>query len=486
MKIGFLGHNGFALGVEDSPVLVDPILYRRYGEEYTSSPVEIYPPRLIDIDRMPQPAAVILSHEHSDHFHLPSLNKLDKSTPIIVGPTMIDTVVECIESLGLTVTRLPFGEPTRFGSVIVTLFPPGPDTVLWESRVSQVYVLDASEPDRGGVFLGIDASTSTEFIDAVSSGALPAPRVVAMSNNAQVTPPGVFGSLDCYRPAGQTAVRYRGQGFPGLDILEEIVAYAIEQSEIFRGAHILLCGGGFLKDYEQMGPFPFSEQQEMARLAKQLVRHMDVMGPVPGDVVEVGEHGIDKVGELSWLGVDHERFAQLIHRRESFLARRDSIAMRCIEKADEESENAALSCINRELTYLSRVLLLSDFGRRMAVSPSEHPFVLKLKYLTRPDRTLRFDLAAGAFEEAADLPLDDSVAAYPNGIYIHAVDFAAVLRGDLQYWDVVGIAMRTWFDGDALSSPVALFYDALGEQVRPDLSCRVYQQQLEYLEKENA
>jgi L-ascorbate metabolism protein UlaG (beta-lactamase superfamily) len=79
MKVGFLGHNGFALGSQSAPILVDAILFPKYGQEYTSSPVEIYPPRLIDLEAMPVPAAVVVSHEHSDHFHLPSLNLVPRS-----------------------------------------------------------------------------------------------------------------------------------------------------------------------------------------------------------------------------------------------------------------------------------------------------------------------------------------------------------------------------------------------------------------------
>jgi hypothetical protein len=377
LKIGFLGHNGFALGDQEAPVLVDPILYRRYGEEYTSSPVEVYPPRWIDHGMMPNPAAVIISHEHSDHFHLPSLNLLAKSTPIIVGPMMIDTVVECIERLGLTVTRLPFGEPMRLGSTIITLYAPGANTVLWESRVSQVHAVDVADQDSESIFLAIDAEVSEDFLEGVRSGSVKVPRLLALSNNAQVTPPGVYGSLDCYRPKGEAALRHRGDGFPGLDILEGIVDYTANGSSLLRGAHILLCGGGFLKDYEQMGPFPFSEQQKMAELARKMVRHIDVNGPLPGDIVESGSAGIDKVGTLSWLGTDDDRFTELVDRREGFLRRREAIPLRCVANATPASEELAFQGIEKELDYISRVFLLSPLGREMTLSGTPYPFSVR-------------------------------------------------------------------------------------------------------------
>ncbi|MGW4568269.1 MBL fold metallo-hydrolase [Streptomyces sp. NPDC004561] len=489
MQIGFLGHNGFAVGDQSSPVLIDAILLRRYGDEYTSSPVEIYPPRTIDHAAMPTPAAVIISHEHSDHFHLPSLNKIDRAVPIVVGPTMIDSVVAFIEELGFSVQRMGFGETRQFGSTLVTLYAPGRETVLWESRVSQVYVRDAADPEIGGVFLGIDALVSEDFLNDIVDGEIPAPAVIAVSNNAQVTPRGVFGSLDNLKSPQISEHIGRRTGFAGLDILQGIVSDTLGEHPTLQTCHVLICGGGFLKDYEAMGPFPFSEQKEMAEIASRLTRWIDVVGPEPGEIVDAGPDGIDIVGKLGWLGTDTARFTELKERRRNFLSAGESIPLRQIVPASSRGEEEALfDEIEVELRYLAAGILLSDLGRDLVSAGNGgksliRPLVLKFRCMHTEDRSYALDLTQGGFVRVDDLSLDGALKAYPYGVYTCATDFAAVVRGDLQIWDVVGIAMHSWYESEAFSSPVAFMYDAFGEQVRPDIACRAYGLQIDAIKR---
>ncbi|MCX5046667.1 MBL fold metallo-hydrolase [Aldersonia sp. NBC_00410] len=487
MRFSFLGHNGFALGDQDSPVLIDAILFPRYGEEYTSSPVEIYPPRWIDRASVPTPAAVVISHEHSDHFHLPSLDLLPRNVPIVVGPTMIQTVVDCVESLGFEVVRVPFGQPAVFGDVLITLYPPGRGTVLWESRVSQVYARDAADPDASGLFLGIDALVSDTFIDDLDQGLVPPPAAVAVSNNAQVTPPGVLGSLGNLKEfyvrdkARPKALGY--SPFAGLDIVYELLDGTLRSAEGFADSHFLICGGGFLKDYEQMGPFPFSEQKQVAAAAQTLVRKMTVVGPEPGDLIDATVHGIAVVGRLEWLGTDYERFNELQDRRASFLLSGEPIPMKhLISATTPGSETAAIALIVENLDYLAKAILLAPLGTALLTlsqdgSPT-HPFVLKLLCSERTDVSLALDVCSGRFVEVADLPIGDAVREHDFGILVHATDFAGVLRGDLQIWDIVGVAMWSWYEGPSFESPVAVMYAAYGEQIRPDIACKAYHAQL--------
>lgn len=474
MKFGFLGHNGFGLGSQSAPVLLDAILFPQYGQEYTSSPVEIYPPRLIDVERMPTPAAVLVSHEHSDHFHLPSLDLLPRHVPVLVGPTMIQPVVDCIERLGFTVLRLPFGETHMFGDVSITLYPPGRGTVLWESRVSQVYIRDASTPEIGGFFLGIDALISDMFIEHVEVGKAPAPAVIGVSNNAQVTPDGVFGSLGNLK--GYKTSRALGRSpFVGLGILLELLDGTLARSHALRDSHFLVCGGGFLKDYEQMGPFPFSEQKDMASAAQALVRQMSVIGPEPGDVVDVIDGRPRVTGTLDWLSTDRDRLSELTDKRAQFLQSGQTIPMkRLVDAADQHTEDAAISLIAANLDYYAKAVLLARLGQVLLetahTTGNPTPLVFKLLCSKRKDLSLALDLRAGRFTEVDDDLLEGTIDRYPFGVVVYATDLAAVLRGDLQVWDVVGVAMWSWYVGEPLNSPVAVMYDAYGEQVRPDLT----------------
>jgi hypothetical protein len=463
-------------------VLVDPILMARYGEEYTSSPVEIYPPRKIDVGRMPIPAAVILSHEHSDHFHLPSLDLLDRRVPIIVGPTMIDRVVRCIERLGFEVHRLEYGTDHRFGSVMITLYPAGEETVLWESRVSQIYVRDADDPEIGGFYLCVDALLSDQFLAGIEAGSVPAPCAIAVSNNSQITPAGVFGSLDnLAAPDGRDG----GTRSHGLDILDGILRGTAALNPRLAHCHYMICGGGFLKDYEEMGPFPLSEQADLAAAAKKLTLGIDVTGPEPGEVLEVDPDGFHTLGRLSWLETDRDRYRSLIARRERFMASGASIPMRQVvqPRADDQY---LFEVIERELIYLGRAVSLAPLGRELIAAAIEsgdasRTFVVKL-LAESGDRTYAYDLRTSRFDRTSDLATADAIVTYPFGIVGHASDLAAVLDGDLQIWDIAGVGLRSWYRGPVLSSPVALMYDAFGEQIRADLACRAYDLQLAHIE----
>ncbi|MEU6561971.1 MBL fold metallo-hydrolase [Nocardia nova] len=487
MLMGFLGHNGFACGTQEHPVLLDPILLPRYGEEYTSSPVEIYPPRTIRTDRLPTPAAVVISHEHSDHFHVTSLNKLSRSTEVIVGPLMIDSVTENIAELGFSVRRAEFGEDIEIGSTVITLYPARPDTVLWESRVSQVYVRDAADPDVAGIYLSIDALVSEEFLADIDSGRVPPPAVLALSNNAQITPPGVFGSLDNLKSAELSEGSGQRTAFAGLDIGYELLVHFADAPQL-RDCHFLICGGGFLKDYEAMGPFPFSEQRELAEALSMLVRNVDVYGPEPGELLDCGPEGIRNVGELDWIGVDARRFAELKQRRDQFLGDDGRISLRpiCIP-ADGDAEETDIAAVSAGLEYLSRGILISDLGRRLVGIGRErtglgaHRLIVKLLTHHVPARSFAWHVRTGAFEEIPDPTLEDALATFPFGLVVHASDLAAVFTGELQIWDIVGIAMRSWYAGDSLNSPVALMFNLYGEQIRPDISCRVYRKQLQII-----
>ncbi|MFX0559961.1 MBL fold metallo-hydrolase [Tepidibacillus infernus] len=487
MKIGFLGHNGFALGDMDNPVLVDPILLPKYGDEYNPSAVEIYPPRKINLDQLPNISAVIISHEHSDHFHLPTLNLLDRKVPIVVGPTMIDSVIEYINKLGFRVRRLEFGKEEQFGSVLVTLYPPDPETVLWESRVSQIYVRDIEQPTEGGIYLCIDAILSPMFHDDVNSGKIPKPRVIAVSNNSQITPDGVFGSLDNMRDEFYSEGAVPKKGFVALDILHELLVSSIENAPSLRGSNFLICGGGFLKDYDEMGPFPYSEQHNLAEIASKLTRFINVLGPLPGDILSLKDNLVMKTDNLSWLKLDQNLFQQLITKREKFIKSKKSIPMKSVLFAPTyESEQEALKIIESELALIAQSILLSSIGKELILlgqhkNLGSSRFLIQVLCSHSKDQSWELDISEGMFLPTNTLEFSKAIEKYPFGIVISAVDFAAVITGKLQIWDVAGVAMRSWYQGNLLLSPVALFYNLYGEHTRPDIALDVYNKQIEKL-----
>jgi len=61
-----------------------------------------------------RPDAILITHEHSDHFHEPTLRHFDRRTPIIVPDFPNQRLLRRLAALGFTDLRpLRFGEPTR-------------------------------------------------------------------------------------------------------------------------------------------------------------------------------------------------------------------------------------------------------------------------------------------------------------------------------------------------------------------------------------
>jgi len=61
-----------------------------------------------------RPDAILITHEHSDHFHEPTLRHFDRRTPVFVPDFPNERLPRRLAALGFTdVHRLRFGEPTR-------------------------------------------------------------------------------------------------------------------------------------------------------------------------------------------------------------------------------------------------------------------------------------------------------------------------------------------------------------------------------------
>ena len=102
-----LRHDGFSLLTD--PWLVGPAFMGAWTH---------YPPSLVDIALL-RPNAIWISHEHSDHFHEPTLEKFDRSTPIYFPDFPNRRIFDRLAHLGFErIVPMRFGETMGIGSGI--------------------------------------------------------------------------------------------------------------------------------------------------------------------------------------------------------------------------------------------------------------------------------------------------------------------------------------------------------------------------------
>ena len=93
-----------------------------------------YPPEL-SIDKLPKLDAIWISHEHSDHYHEPTLSRLDKNTPVYITKFDDGHLANSLKKLGFkNVIEIKTGEPIFLNSEIqLTSFK---SASVWNDSIS--------------------------------------------------------------------------------------------------------------------------------------------------------------------------------------------------------------------------------------------------------------------------------------------------------------------------------------------------------------
>jgi len=481
IDLTFVGHQTWLLSRQDTHVLLDPVLGPSFGHcPYVE--FRVFPLREVRLEAMPRIDAVLLSHEHLDHFHLPSLFQLPREVPFYVGPLMPGAVTRALEALGFTVHRMPLGTPFRIKELELTLYAAGRDTVSWEQRVTQVYAAPAGTGEPG-VFIGVDALISDNYRQQVGTGALPPPLAVVVANNSQVLPRGAIGAYSNLLPLPDRL----DARFPGIELLNSLF---IDSVRGLRGVrHVILCGNGTLDPSEAFGPYLFSDHQKLAELANQLALGGQAHGPSPGERLRVTKQGVES-SQAEWIRLLREQNEELQACQRRFLEKKfPSSPFHSLSGAFDSPEAAqqALQRVEAELEPLARALLRSKVGQQ-ALSLTHHlkgalgPRRILLRFYGWEDElhSYALDMVEGRFVRD-DAPSHEALATYPFGLELHLKDFDSLLEGRLQVWDLGGNAMRSWFLGSFTENLVVFLYDCYGEQTRPDLAWKLYAACLERL-----
>src|SRR2546428_29191 len=117
----FLGHQGWLFQSKTSCFLVDPLLCEEFGQVHALE-YRVYPPRVFSFEQFPKVDGVVLTHEHDDHFDIPSLARLERTIPIFLSSRSSTAAQRILREMGFTVHPLVPGKSVRFGDLEFTPF----------------------------------------------------------------------------------------------------------------------------------------------------------------------------------------------------------------------------------------------------------------------------------------------------------------------------------------------------------------------------
>jgi L-ascorbate metabolism protein UlaG (beta-lactamase superfamily) len=146
MKITSLGHAGIHIESDAASLLIDPILH---DGPLAGGCLISAKGRSWNLEEMPPPTTILISHGHQDHFDPQSLSLFDRGTPILIPPDPL--LAASLKKLGFSelVTIEPW-QSREHGDLLITGTPSQADVeevgVLVGSRDGRYWHLGDSEP----------------------------------------------------------------------------------------------------------------------------------------------------------------------------------------------------------------------------------------------------------------------------------------------------------------------------------------------------
>jgi glyoxylase-like metal-dependent hydrolase (beta-lactamase superfamily II) len=82
VRITICGHASVLIEAGSTVLLVDPL----FTDRFASGAIGFEPPRRFELDNLPMPTALLVTHHHLDHWHAPTICRFDRSTPVVIPP----------------------------------------------------------------------------------------------------------------------------------------------------------------------------------------------------------------------------------------------------------------------------------------------------------------------------------------------------------------------------------------------------------------
>ncbi len=166
----FFGWQGWLFETARAAVAIDPLLVDQVGRgpRHTRIDFVFREAREVKLDRLPPLDALVLSHEHEDHFSVPTLVRLDRRIPLYVSRRVSAAARGLLTELGFAARYVDHGDTLVFGDLEVRLF--GADqtanTASFDEWDTLAYLV-RQRHGAGGMFSNVDISISQEMAEAI-------------------------------------------------------------------------------------------------------------------------------------------------------------------------------------------------------------------------------------------------------------------------------------------------------------------------------
>jgi hypothetical protein len=229
-RVRFLGHQGWLLSTDTTNVLVDPLLTERFG--HGGSLGRMYPPRHVDVSAFPPIDAVVITHEHDDHFDIPSLHRLDRRIPVLLSERSSIAARTILQEMGFRVEPIVADDSRAIGDLRWHAFAAdhrGGDADEWDV----LPVLARDTTGHGSFMSSVDVRPTPRMLGALP--ALAPPGVWAYANNLTATSFQQIGPPSGVDAQGDVAA-----------LVRVVLARHAEVAEAWgEPLATLVCGGGF-------------------------------------------------------------------------------------------------------------------------------------------------------------------------------------------------------------------------------------------------
>lgn len=462
----FLGHQGWLFSAEggdaSTHVLVDPLLVESFG--HGGHIGAVHPPRAWDLSAMPRIDAVLLTHEHEDHFSIPSLSLIDRRVPVLLSARSSAAARAILGDMGFQLRLVEGGDVAEIGDLILHFFDVDH---LTQSEMDEWDVIPFLVRDRAGhgsLFSSVDTSASDLTILSVRR-IVPDLALWTVTNNANDWSCSSVSDPDTRRT---TAVRAFSHVVSELERVQSVWP---------RNVAALVCGGGFALTGERAwmnGQIFPCDSEAVCRALSDLMPWQRIAAPQPGERWRLVRGRLDSVDEQSAFLRPRERgqwpdrkLASSMQRLEHYgpVTGRERLSAQDLDALSVGLERVAVHF------YADTAFRALNSLRSVHTARGRKPnFALALRDASDL-HVFAYSTHRCSFERtASSTPMQD----YLLGIELWGTDFLALLRGELAPTAVAFGCARSWCFDARLTSALFRFWWLFHPLRSPDAFLRLY------------